>query len=193
MALTIDEIREAALIGKSFTLTDVKLIGMSYDNGKLSLEWEIPQMQNKHYCPGMVVDYISICEKPKYDPCRRLKCGDIVELVEWNGRFPIPKSYFKDIDIKTFRVVAEECRGIVTIDLCGEAHHLPICFLKLITPVEELEPYCVRKYSSFYAVEKRNNHKDRPATYDVDNHPHAKEAAEAERDRLNDEWRKEQK
>lgn len=131
---------------------------------------------------------------PKYDPCRRLKCGDIVELVEWNGRFPIPKSYFKEIGIKKFRVVAEECRGIVTIDILGTPHPLPICFIKLNTPVEEIEPYIVYENLHVCAVMHRDE-KDGKfiAVFFISHYGKtiARERAEAERDRLNAEWRKE--
>ena len=100
-------------------------------------------------------------EKPKYDPYRKLKWGDVVELVEWNGRFPIPKSYFKEIGIKKFRVVAEECRGIVTIDILGTPHPLPICFINLITPVEEIEKWHVYHDKDGNAFEvKTENHNE---------------------------------
>lgn len=124
--------------------------------------------------------YLSL--PPKHDPCRKLKCGDVVELVEWNGRFPIPKSYFEEISINTFRVVAEECRGIVTIDILGTPHPLPICFINLITPVEELEPYSIDPANTNVLFKRGKKF----ATFEDD------DEAQELCDRLNEEWRNEQ-
>lgn len=130
---------------------------------------------------------------PKYDPCRLFKTGDIVTPIERDGR-EVPDG--APVGEKC-TVVESEKNGIVCIQYdAGSEHYLheiPYFHLELVTPEEELEPYKVKKYGAFYAVEKRDNHKDRPATYDVDFHPHAKEAAEAERDRLNAAYRKEKK
>lgn len=131
---------------------------------------------------------------PKYDPCREFKKGDIVRYVPHNGRecpaMPLDEYY----RVKTLTVVEDEDsnHNVLVETQDGRNKYIRFCFLQLVTPVEELEPFRVRKYSSFYAVEKYNNHKARPATYDVDFHPHAKEAAEAECARLNAEYRKEQ-
>jgi hypothetical protein len=77
--------------------------------------------------------------------------------------------------------------GIIGVD-CAHASADP-CYLELVTPVEELEPYIIREYADFYAVEKDG------AQYSIffkgSYHDNAKKAAEAERDRLNAEWRKE--
>lgn len=131
---------------------------------------------------------------PKYDPCRPFREGDEVRYVPCNGRecpaMPCDE-YYRE---KTLTVVKDEDSNhqVLVRTQDGREKYIRFCYLQLITPVEELEPYIVKKYSSFYAVEKRNDLKDRPATYDVDFHPHAKEAAEAERDRLNAEHRKKQ-
>ena len=133
---------------------------------------------------------------PKYDPCRRFKEGDIVDYRRVHGRdyetVPDPEDY------EFARVVADENdeSGMVWVEFIAEyggddaCYEVPWFHLVLVTPVEELGPYCVRKYSSFYAVERYDNHKARLATFDIDFHPHAKAAAEAERDRLNAEFRK---
>lgn len=129
---------------------------------------------------------------PKYDPNRLFREGDEVRYVPCNGRecpaMPCDE-YYRE---KTLTVVKDEDSNhqVLVRTQDGREKYIRFCYLQLVTPVEELEPYCVRKYSSFYAVEKYNNHKARPATYDIDFHPHAKEAAEAERDRLNLEYRR---
>lgn len=197
MALTIDEIREAALSGKSFTLTDIKLIDMSYDNGELSLRWEMPQMQNKHYCPDMVVDYISICEKPKHDPYRLFKKGDVVEPKQVKGRV-----YSKDskylIGKKCIVFRDEEEPGYVVISYAGKNYSINAAYLELITPVEELEPYSVVRPENYQCVrimKEKRIHSSIPFDEEecVYRTPEeAKAAAEAECARLNEEYRKEQ-
>ena len=193
MALTIDEIREAALSGKSFTLTDIKLIDMSYDNGELSLRWEMPQMQNKHYCPGMVVDYISICEKPKHDPCRLFKAGDTARVVERFGR--------KDVRYtlgELVTVLEDECGTtfvrVKTED--GESELIAWWHLELVTPVEELESFGVRYSTDRDCAEVyHRRHKNTVAVFYRKcgiTREQAEAHAEAERDRLNAECRKEQ-
>ena len=133
---------------------------------------------------------------PKYDPRRKFRKGDIVKIVEWRGRRMADGSnggvYTVQEDEKTNDYKGVSIKHETKGRLIGWAR-VHACNLELVTPVEELEPYIVKKYSTFFAVEKRNNHKDRPATYDLDFHPNAKAAAEAERDRLNAEYRKEQK
>lgn len=128
---------------------------------------------------------------PKYDPCRLFRKGDVVEPKSVNGRFfddyVVPLTGEKCIVEKDEREFQ-----YVVISHNEKKYSIDPAYLELVTPVEGLEPYIVRKYRSFYAVEKYNNHKDRPATFDIDFHPHAKEAAEAERDRLNAAYRKEQ-
>lgn len=56
-------------------------------------------------------------------------------------------------------------------------------------PVEEMEPYSVETCQYGYTV---NKGEDILATYNDEKHPHAKAAAQAECDRLNAEYRKEQ-
>lgn len=100
-------------------------------------------------------------ESTKYDPCRRFRKGDKVRLVPYRGRAPIMFGF-----------------NIFSI---GE-----------IFTVEELEPYFVMELKGAYGV---YNTRFQPETeachFFTDMHPHAKEAAEAECDRLNAAYRKE--
>ena len=68
--------------------------------------------------------------------------------------------------------------------------HVPFCFLELVTTVEELERYYIEHDTTGYAIIDRQN-VGYVAHYKAVQHPHAKEAAEAERDRLNKEYREE--
>lgn len=76
----------------------------------------------------------------------------------------------------------------------GDVLSVPFYYLKLITPVEELAPYYVDEWETGWTVNKKLPNGDYHITCSYEHyHPHAKEAAEAERDRLNAEYRKEQK
>lgn len=129
--------------------------------------------------------------KPKYDPCRPFKKGDIVEPVACNGRAPL---YLRKY-IGTKQVVEcdEDINGIVGI--VGDVEAVSAAFLKLVTPVEELEPYCVKETTSVYEVFNRNENNSSVAIFFKSQYSigKAKERAEAERDRRNAEYRKEEK
>ena len=144
-------------------------------------------------------------EKPKYDPCRKFKKGDIVDYRRRDGRDyeTVPDSE----DYKFARVLDSEDdeSGMVGVEFVAayggdDAYFLvPWYHLQLVTPVEELEPYSVHESEvarcfdimreklcvmSFpFGSKETGYYHDEPA---------AKAAAEAERDRLNEEWRKEQ-
>ena len=125
----------------------------------------------------------------KHDPCRDFKVGDIVRA-KHEGIY----SDFEDdepIDISTQYKVVDVEKGWVNI-FCEpiDSRWVWEGTLELVTPVEELEPYIIREYADFYAVEKDG------AQYSIffkgSYHANAKAAAETERDRLNAERRKEQ-
>lgn len=128
---------------------------------------------------------------PKYDPCRKFRKGDKVRVVEYKGR----KNTIC-IPVGAMATVAEDEEDCACVEVfipdeeTESVTFVDPAYLELVTPVEELEPYCVKKYRSLYAVERIDNHYIRPATYDIEDHPHAKEAAEAECARLNEEFRK---
>ena len=126
---------------------------------------------------------------PKYDQNRLFRKGDKVEHHPRNGRrgaSDIPNG-------KTLTVTADEVLydWIYLTDGDNDYSCDP-AYLELVTPVEELEPYFVMELKGAYGV---YNTRFQPETeachFYTDMHPHAKEAAEAERDRLNAEWRKE--
>ena len=128
---------------------------------------------------------------PKYDPCRPFRKGDIVEpcLVngrclspEWEHRTGIRYEVVKDEDPLTAYLEAKDPDS-------PQPFFVHAAFLKLITPVEELGPYSIAGNLHGWIV-----YKDLPGNV-VANfnhcHPNAKAAAEAERDHLNAEYRKE--
>lgn len=123
---------------------------------------------------------------PKHDPCRLFKKGDKVKRKkEINGRLVICA------EIERIYIVTEDedSYGIVRLD---DEPSLDTCHyeLELVTPVEELEPYGVTD-NLYGCIVFKDNPGNVVANFN-NTHPHAKEAAEAERDRLNEEWRKEQ-
>lgn len=125
---------------------------------------------------------------PKYDPNRLFRKGDKVEHHPRNGRrgsSDIP-------DGKTLTVTADEelYQWIYLTDGDNDYSCDP-AYLELITPVEELEPYIVVDAHTHWDVADKNM--KTVAMYSKGNHPHAKEAAEAECARMNAEHRKEKK
>lgn len=125
----------------------------------------------------------------KHSPLRRFRKGDRVRVVAWQGRVPLCASILG----KIANAVCDEHDFGVRIQIdSGEGYcTINSCFLELITPVEELEPYEVTESTDYFAVENRSKG-DEVATFWKEWHPNPKEAAEAERDRLNAEHRKEQ-
>lgn len=74
---------------------------------------------------------------PKYDPCRLLKKGDIVEPVErWGRKLRIKAGQYRiEKDEVDNRVIMTHCEtgfSYAAIDAV---------YLNIVTPVEELEPY----------------------------------------------------
>lgn len=135
-------------------------------------------------------EYLTLQPQPKYDPCRPFKKGDRAQVVERNGRnvtcFPVGR--IKVGDIVT---VAENETGDVFIKVLTEDGHemmAPWFMLKLVTPVEELEPYKLVDSPNTYNIVRDSA---TVMTIHKKSHPNAKAAAEAERDRLNAEFRKE--
>lgn len=137
---------------------------------------------------------------PKYDPCRPFKKGDIVEPVACNGRAPL--CLRKYIGTKQVVECDEDNNGVVGI--VGDVEAVFAAFLKLITPIEELEPYYVSTNidCSTCTIFKRVGEKKfvHSAYYFVHGKGcsnailgiiEAQDAAETECKRLNAEYRKE--
>lgn len=126
----------------------------------------------------------------KYDPCRLFRKGDVAEVSSCKGRALIP------VDLKVgdkVKVCDEEKKGdsvIYVIDHIGRRYFINPAYLELVTPVEEQEPYIVTYDDKFYHIHKQGEEAS-IAVYSEARHPQAKEAAEAERDRLNAAFRKE--
>lgn len=155
---------------------------------------------------------------PQHDPTRPFKEGDIVKTVErWGRKVPDAVDiYGYEVpggpENKEWVVQEAETSGMVEV-LCkigGEfyRHKLPFFHLELITPVEELEPYYIVENDIEFQVRMRYEDKDCLISvfrfknivegykqyYDMlPTMKQAREAAEAECKRLNEEYRKEQK
>ena len=120
---------------------------------------------------------------PKFDPCRPFKKGDIVEI-DTRGR-DIAEKAGVELGVRYTVTVDERKNGYVSFKGDdGIEQHAMFFWLKLVTPVEE--PYFIEKGSNGYRLMKSNG--KLLANY-WETHPHAKETAEAERDRLNAEYR----
>ena len=124
---------------------------------------------------------------PKHDPTRLFKEGDIVKRRIVDGR--------TDIDVaEGINLTVTRGEGIygnlVVKEPNGRSIVTKSVFLELITPVEELEPYKLIDSPNTYNIVRDSA---MVMTIHKKSHPNAKAAAEAERDRLNAEHRKEQK
>lgn len=145
-----------------------------------------------------IVDFCATAaDKPKYDPCRKLKIGDVVRVLKINGNLPkckwagnTPKEGVTGI-VRELRkedhFVWIDCKEIV-------GYCIDPAYLELVTPVEKLEPYYVKETASVYEVFNRNENNGSVAIFFKSQYSieKAKARAEAERDRLNAEYRKEQ-
>lgn len=134
-----------------------------------------------------VVKQDEVKPRPKHDPCRKFRKGDVVRVVERDGRKIIgfPVEFIQAGDVLT---VAED-ENLLHVDAFtanGSKVAVAWLCLELVTPVEELKPYKVVHTRGFYSVEDKKL--NIVASYSCKLHPHAKEAAEAEGERLNDEW-----
>lgn len=132
---------------------------------------------------------------PKYDPCRKFREGDEVRYVPCNGReCPVMPcdEYYRE---KTLTVVKDEDSNhqVLVRTQDGREKYIRFCYLQLITPVEELKPYYIDEYPNTCKLMKRDGGKLYKLADYWDTHPRFKAAAEAECDRLNEEWRKMQK
>lgn len=139
------------------------------------------------------IEDIVIPSSPKHDPCRQFREGDVVRFRKVNGNNA--RCRYNGVEIKEGslgRIVKEEGRNCFWVKF--DVHHnwcLDAAYFELITPVEELEPYSVKETMSHDGWQIVRD--GLPLViYDSRRHPNAKAAAKAERDRLNDEWRKEQ-
>ena len=140
-----------------------------------------------------------LTEQPTYNPCRRFKKGDRVRVVNYKGR-----SFCMGIEAGTLATVAynEKESTNVDIEISEERCHAVVAinpaYLELVTPVEELEPYTVDECGFATTLYVRKNdkvylsipYKEGASLFQT--REEALAAAEAECDRLNAEYRKEQ-
>ena len=150
---------------------------------------------------------------PKYDPCRLFRKGDIVEPVTVNGRLPktLTAGYRYKVltdeanngDLLQVKLAPSLSKGSSSI---YSEFFAGVAYLRLVTPVEEQEPYYIVDDDldddySFFAIQNRNSilgkgYEEEVARYIYGTEytadkPTVRKRAEAERDRLNAEWRKE--
>lgn len=144
-------------------------------------------------------------EKPKHDPYRRFREGDRVSPCAWQDRAPTARMGECCIIPKPgiYEVLTDELHEMVSLRYGGETIKMHICFLELVTPVEEIEPFYLdeitdededeEQYHCFMI--KTLKGEDKIRTYysnKFETIAQTKAAAEAERDRLNAEHRKDQ-
>ena len=137
---------------------------------------------------------------PKYDPCRKFRAGDIVEPCQVKGRW-LSEAWKNSAGVHFTVATDEDEIGTMcvkytdsVIDRCADA-----VYFQLVTPVEELEPYSVHESDTINGFDIMRDglcvmtfpYGPKEAGY-YRNKLAAKEAADAECDRLNAEYRKEQ-
>lgn len=187
--MNINEIRDAALNGRTFRFTG-KINSLAFKNGTLNIDWVFPDA-GKPFTPSVDLSYIELA--PKYDPSRLFKKGDKATPRPINGRklTKLPENIIVTVTSD------EDDFGAVNIEYVSPnigvktSTSVMAVFLELVTPVEELEPYSVKETMSHDGWQIVRDGLPL-AIYDSQRHPYAKAAAEAERDRLNAEYRKEQ-
>lgn len=145
---------------------------------------------------------------PKYDPCRPFKQGDRVKPRIVYGRKPVCGIDGVAVQINSVDLIVESNEGKRkngTVDIkfpCGTIGAIDPVYLELVTPVEEMEPYHINEIFDIddgKLIGYEVAHGDTRESIFNGGETHlrsiekAKAAAEAERDRLNAEYRKEQK
>ena len=140
---------------------------------------------------------------PKYDPCRDFREGDRVRVRKIHGNLPQCR-YNGMVKVKEgdcCTIHSKEHRNCYWVTIPSGAHYcFDIAYFELITPVEELAPYRIfdnKRLAAWTLLENELIFTYYPYRVNAsDNIAHTKEqakaAAEAERDRLNAEHRKEQ-
>lgn len=128
---------------------------------------------------------------PKYDPNREFRVGDKVSVRKIHGKLPQCRynGMVKVNEGDCCTIHEKEHRNCYWVTIpSGGNWCFDAAYLELVTPVEELEPYTVEEGKASYLLKKG----DKLLANYWPSHPNAKAAAEAERDRLNAEYRKEQ-
>lgn len=195
--MKIKDIQDAIKADKRFTFTNVKIHWLDHERGDICMNNHFPSIENQPVNSSLDIKEISVYEQPKYDPCRLLKKGDEVKVKMYNGRYPIPKLHKQEVSRGSFKVIENEIDGCVKVTNVSGTFTLPICYIELVTPVEEMEQephffisdeFEQLPYFCLYFGTKQN----KELVAGLDKKYYTLEAAEAERDRLNAEYRKEQ-
>ena len=215
--MLLKDLRKAIRDGELVDITGVKLrtddvwSTTNQLSSVLHIRFNLPSVENKHVTDSLDVPEVSLSTKPKYDPCRRLREGDIVAVRVRDGRIPwgtlVSGSRIQLNSGRRYIVLRDENRNNVRIEpltgLTNNISHTDItvdaCYLELVTPVEELEPYSVHEsevVDGFDIIREKMcvmtfPYGPKEAGY-YRNKLAAKEAAEDERDRLNAKWKREQ-
>lgn len=142
-------------------------------------------------------------QTPKHDPYRWFKKGDKVQPRKVNGRCPfgvdITDSKPRHMDFGATVQEDEDQYGMVRVNTLRGDIKIHSYFLELITPIEDLLPYSVEAHEEgecgcFEVMQGKQCVSIYPyGTHETRYYKkseQAKEAAEAECERLNEEWRK---
>lgn len=137
-------------------------------------------------------------EKPKYDPFRLFKKGDRVRIVKCSGRC-YTTFWEPFVGVEMYVKTSETAYSLPEVETAKGLQPIDPAYLELVTPVEELNPYSVHESEVIQGFDIVRD-KLCVMTFPFGakecgwyyNRLAAKEAAEAERDRLNAEYRKEQ-
>ena len=130
---------------------------------------------------------------PKYNPCRMFKKGDRVEVVKYKGRIASMET-----PIATLAMVIEDEDEAGWIYIQAEGSNkidsIDPAYLELVTPVEEQEPYYIEEELGTIAILSKKDPIFHKCWHyaGVNSGVIAKEAAQAECDRLNEQYRKEE-
>lgn len=202
--MLLKDLRKAIWEGKLVDITGVKLRSWGADHqlpAVLHIGFDIPSVENKPISDSLDIKEVSLSTKPKYDPCRKLREGDKVRFQKVNNRFTPELN--ATIFVGTLGRVAfdeRESGAVKVYCFDGVLRVVDANYLELVTPMEELAPYSVHESevaNCFDIVREKMcvmtfPYGPKEAGY-YRNKLAAKEAAEAECNRLNAEWRKEQK
>ena len=136
--------------------------------------------------------------KPKHAAYRRFREGDKVRVVDRDGRswwLLDPRTTITSDGVYT--VLENESEviaggyGELRIAGADREYEVPFYFLELVTPVEEIPTYRVGDFPTNGEIcvwRDQGGKTEKICSFNVNTHPNAKEAAEAECKRLNDEW-----
>lgn len=170
--------RELILAITEKTLKTLNDKGLLKEPSKIQMLCSSPEMTS-------LIKKLSV---PKYDPCRLLRKGDKVQVKKRDGRCNGKAGeYLRE----AFCTVAEDetQNELVRVLHNATEYRLDPAYLELVTPAEELEPYYLTESTDFWGVDKDDLEVE-AAVFWKKTHPNAKAAAEAERDRLNDDYRR---